>query len=53
LGWAGLLPETRARIMVLITEGRKIAAIREMRAATGLGLKGTKDIVEAVMAARN
>ena len=48
-----MLPETCAQIMVLITQGRKIAAIMELRAATGLGLKGSKDVVEAVMATRN
>jgi ribosomal protein L7/L12 len=39
-----------ARITDLCAAGRKIQAIKELRDATGLGLKDAKDLVEAIQA---
>ena len=43
-------PGLVARIVDLCTSGRKIQAIKELRDATGLGLKDAKDLVEAIEA---
>ncbi|MBA3469551.1 MAG: ribosomal protein L7/L12 [Herpetosiphonaceae bacterium] len=42
--------DVRQRIDVLLDQGKKIEAIREVRAATGVGLKEAKDYVEDVRA---
>ncbi len=44
---AGLDPNVRAEIDRLIAADQKIAAIKLLRKATGLGLKDSKDAVEA------
>lgn len=41
-------PATRARIEGELAGGNKIAAIRLMREATGMGLKDSKEAVEAM-----
>ena len=38
--------ETKQRIGELVREGKKIQAIKELRDATGLGLKEAKDYVD-------
>ncbi len=38
--------ETKEHVRQLAWEGRKIQAIKELREAIGLGLKGTKDYVD-------
>lgn len=40
--------EVKERIRTLLNEHRKIEAIKVLREATGLGLKGAKDIVDAM-----
>ncbi len=40
--------ETRRRIEELVREGKKIQAIKELRDATGLGLKEAKDYVDGL-----
>ncbi|HEU0012104.1 MAG TPA: SHOCT domain-containing protein [Longimicrobium sp.] len=42
-------PETRARVMELLRSMKLIQAIKEIRTATGLGLKESKDVAEALM----
>lgn len=44
---AHLSPEVRAEVGRLITADQKIAAIKLLREATGLGLKDSKDAVES------
>jgi ribosomal protein L7/L12 len=43
-------PETQARLLELVAQGKKIQAIKDLRAATGLGLKEAKDAVDAMAA---
>ena len=44
---AGLASDVRAEIDRLVAAGQKIAAIKLLREATGLGLKDSRDAVEA------
>jgi ribosomal protein L7/L12 len=44
---AGLAPDVRAEIDRLVAADQKIAAIKLLREATGLGLRDSKDAVEA------
>lgn len=44
---ARLLPETTAAVTALLREGRKIEAIKRVRADLGIGLREAKDLVEA------
>jgi len=46
---SGLEPDQRDKILAFIADGKKIAAIKELRAATGLGLKDSKDLVETII----
>lgn len=48
LGLDELDPEGFERVMVEIRRGRKISAIKELRAMTGLGLRESKDLVEEI-----
>jgi hypothetical protein len=41
-----LSPDVRANVDRLMAEGKKIEAIRDLRLATGWGLKESKDVVE-------
>lgn len=43
-----LTPEVEAEVRALIAERRKIDAIKLARDATGLDLKGSKDLVESM-----
>jgi ribosomal protein L7/L12 len=43
-------PQTQARLTELVEQGNKIQAIKDLRAATGLGLKEAKDAVDAIAA---
>lgn len=43
-------PQTQARLAELAGQGKKIQAIRDLRVATGLGLKEAKDAVDAIAA---
>lgn len=43
-----LSPEVEAQVRALLVANRKIEAIKVAREATGLGLKETKDFVEAL-----
>lgn len=43
-----LPPEVEAQVRALLAANRKIEAIKVAREATGLGLKETKDLVEAL-----
>lgn len=45
-----LPPQTRDRTLELIRLGQKIQAIKELRAATGYGLRDAKDVVDALEA---
>ncbi len=41
-----LTGRVRTAVMALLAEGRIIEAVRDVRAATGLGLKEAKDVVD-------
>jgi ribosomal protein L7/L12 len=43
-------PQTQARLTALAGQGNKIQAIKDLRAATGVGLKEAKDAVDALLA---
>lgn len=47
-----LPPDVERRVRDLIRRGHKIEAIKEVRAATSLGLKEAKDFVEAMESGR-
>jgi ribosomal protein L7/L12 len=42
--------QTQARLTELVAQGNKMQAIKDLRVATGLGLKEAKDAVDAVAA---
>jgi large subunit ribosomal protein L7/L12 len=44
-----LSPELKAQILLLKAQGQKIEAVRMVRQRTGLGLKESKDLVEAIL----
>ncbi|NOU93157.1 hypothetical protein GC093_07935 [Paenibacillus sp. LMG 31456] len=44
-----LAPELEQRLQFLLTGGKKIEAIKELREATGLSLKAAKDCVDAMI----
>lgn len=44
---ARLLPEATAAVTALLREGKKIEAIKRVRADLGIGLREAKDLVEA------
>jgi ribosomal protein L7/L12 len=44
----GIRPETEREFKRLLEEGKKIEAIRRFRQETGLGLKESKDAIEAL-----
>ena len=41
-------PELRDRVRVLLSEGRQVEAVKEVRKATGMGLVEAKKAVDAV-----
>ena len=43
-------PQTRARLTELVARGNRMQAIKDLRVATGLGLKEAKDAVDAIAA---
>ncbi len=43
---ASISEEDKAKIIMLVEEGRKIEAIKECREITGAGLKDAKDMVD-------
>lgn len=43
-----LSPETRANVARLMTEGRVIEAVRDVRGELGCGLKEAKDVVDRI-----
>jgi large subunit ribosomal protein L7/L12 len=43
-----LSPDVQARVIALLSAGRKIEAIKIAREATGLGLRESKDLVEGL-----
>ena len=47
-----LSDESRSAVEALLRQGQKIAAIKRVRAETGVGLKEAKQAVESFMAAR-
>lgn len=49
--FAGIGPAVRAEIEAAIADGHKIEAIKLLRDATGMGLKESRDAVEAMEAA--
>lgn len=49
----GLTPEFAAELQALLRDGQKIAAIARFREVTGLGLRESKEAVEALEAGRS
>jgi ribosomal protein L7/L12 len=47
-GETTLAPEVEAQVIALISAGRKIEAIKVVKDATRMGLKDSKDLVEAL-----
>ncbi len=44
---AGIEPDTEAAVSALLRDGKKIDAIKRVRADLGIGLKEAKDLVDA------
>lgn len=49
---AGLTPEFAAELQELLRDGQSIMAIKRFREVTGLGLRESKEAIEALMAGR-
>jgi ribosomal protein L7/L12 len=43
-------PQTRARLIELVAQGNKMQAIKDLRVATGLGIKEAKEAVDVIAA---